>query len=182
MQKYYETQNLTLTLTNDTLLVPIREYLIRNKAFLEPYETVDLNEYFPSQNPKMLVAVDKKKFDDITGLNLWIKKRGKEDIIGSVSLSSIMLNEFSSAYFSYRLDCKEIRKGYMEEACRKCIDIAFNEIGIHRLVAMIMLSNTPSLRLAHKLGFFAEGIANGYAKINSIWEDHVQMALINERL
>lgn len=91
MQKFYQTKNLTLTLTNDTLLIPIREYIIRNKTFLEPYETVNIDDYFPKQNPKIIVETDKKKFDNLTGLNLWIRKKGDKEVIGSVSLNSITL-------------------------------------------------------------------------------------------
>lgn len=177
LKTYYETERLELIVTNKTLVDSIIEYLMENKTFLEPYETVNIDLY-----KKRIVEKDTKKFNELTGLNLWIKKKNDHKLIGSVSLNSITLGDFSSADFGYRLDYRELRKGYMQEACCKCIDIAFNEIGIHRLVAMVMLTNIPSFRLAQKLGFAVEGIAQKYAKVNNRWEDHIQMVMINENI
>jgi ribosomal-protein-alanine N-acetyltransferase len=80
----------------------------------------------------------------------------------------------------YKLDADEINKGYMTEALRKGIDIAFNEVGLHRIEANIMPKNKRSLRTVEKLGFYNEGLAYKYLKINGKWEDHIHMVLLNE--
>lgn len=179
IEKYYETDRLTLTLTNEELVVPISEYIRRNRDFLKPYETVNEIDY-SKENLIKMISKDNLNYLSLTGLNLWIQKKGSRNIIGSVNLSGICISDdFSTALLGARLDKDEVRNGYAYEACEKCIDIAFTEFGIHRLVAMIMISNTPSIKAAQKLGFITEGIARDYAKINGKWEDHIQMILIN---
>jgi len=36
--------------------------------------------------------------------------------------------------------------------------------------------------VTEKLGFYNEGIAQKYLKINGIWEDHVHMVLLNDKV
>jgi len=45
-----------------------------------------------------------------------------------------------------------------------------------------MPKNQRSLRVTEKLGFYNEGIAQKYLKINGIWEDHVHMVLLNDKV
>jgi ribosomal-protein-alanine N-acetyltransferase len=181
MKTYYETSRLTLTLTNDELAYEILDYLRRNKSFLSPYEKVDEEEYFPGGNMNALVMRDVQRFKDKQAVTFWIRKRGEERIIGSVGLSDIiMVDEMSMASLNYRLDREEVRQGYMEEACRKCMSIAFDELLLHRLNVIISTKNEPSKNLACKLGFLTEGIARQFIKINECWEDHILMSKINE--
>ncbi|EOD01178.1 Ribosomal-protein-S5p-alanine acetyltransferase [Caldisalinibacter kiritimatiensis] len=68
----------------------------------------------------------------------------------------------------------------MTEALKMGIDIAFNELKLHRIEANIMPKNEASLRIVKKLGFYEEGVAKKYLKINGKWEDHIHMVLLNE--
>lgn len=45
-----------------------------------------------------------------------------------------------------------------------------------------MPKNQRSLMVTEKLGFYNEGIAQKYLKINGIWEDHVHMVLLNDKV
>jgi len=42
--------------------------------------------------------------------------------------------------------------------------------------------NSASLRVVEKLGFYHEGLAKRYLKINDRWEDHIHMALLNKSI
>jgi ribosomal-protein-alanine N-acetyltransferase len=68
------------------------------------------------------------------------------------------------------------------EAIKKGIDLVFNDYGLHRIEANVMPKNVRSLRVTEKLGFYNEGIAHKYLKINGIWEDHVHMVLLNDNV
>ena len=87
-----------------------------------------------------------------------------------------------SCHLGYKLDNDEINKGYMTEAVEKSIDIIFNEFKLHRIEANIMPRNISSLKVAEKLGFYNEGLAYKYLKINGKWEDHIHMVLLNEKV
>jgi ribosomal-protein-alanine N-acetyltransferase len=63
---------------------------------------------------------------------------------------------------------------------KKCVDIAFMELNLHRLEANIMPRNKASLKVVEKLGFHHEGLARRYLHINGQWEDHIHMVKLNE--
>lgn len=58
----------------------------------------------------------------------------------------------------------------------------FHEFKLHRIEANIMPKNKRSLRAAPKSGFYNEGLAYNYLKINGKWEDHIHMVLLNDNL
>ena len=55
----------------------------------------------------------------------------------------------------------------------------FHEEYHHRLNAYVVPGNLPSIRLIERLSFSYEGIAREYAKIQGVWQDHLQYSLIN---
>ncbi|MGV7207398.1 GNAT family N-acetyltransferase [Oxalobacteraceae bacterium A2-2] len=50
-------------------------------------------------------------------------------------------------------------RGYVTEACRLLVDYLFNVYQYHRLELLIAPENAPSIRIAQKCGFSAEGTA-----------------------
>ena len=88
---------------------------------------------------------------------------------------------FLSCHLGYKLDKDEINQGYMTEALERAKDIIFDEFGLHRIEANIIPRNTRSMRVVQKLGFHEEGLAYRYLRINGKWEDHVHMALLNDK-
>jgi ribosomal-protein-alanine N-acetyltransferase len=68
----------------------------------------------------------------------------------------------------------------MTEAISAGVSVIFEDYGLHRIEANIMPKNKRSLRVAEKLGFYNEGYAKKYLKINGVWEDHIHMVKIND--
>lgn len=69
--------------------------------------------------------------------------------------------------------------GVMTRVCAAAIDHAFKELGLNRVAANYMPRNQRSENFLGKLGFFEEGLARRYLKINGKWEDHVITSLLN---
>jgi len=103
-------------------------------------------------------------------------------VLGSIALNNIVRGAFQSCHLGYKMDQNNINKGYMTEGLEKVIDYAFNVLKLHRIEANIMPHNAASLRVVEKLGFYNEGLAKKYLKINGRWEDHIHMVLLNESL
>lgn len=80
------------------------------------------------------------------------------------------------------MDVDEINMGYITEAIQEGIDIMFHEYGLHRIEANIMPKNVRSFKVVEKLGFYNEGLAYKYLKINGKWEDHIHMVLLNDEV
>ena len=66
----------------------------------------------------------------------------------------------------------------MQEVLRAGIDWAFDELGLHRVMANYLPRNERSARLLTLLGFEREGYAKRYLNIAGVWEDHILTALV----
>lgn len=181
MDVQFETDRLILRTLNKTDAPALLDYFVRNKTFLDPWEVKREASFFTLECMEMLIDEDNNGLKAGHTLRLWISKQeSPKTIIGSVALSSIARGAFQNAFLGYRLDEKEINKGYMTEAIYEMVDIAFNRLKLHRLEANVIPRNKRSIRTVEKVGFESEGISKKYLKINGIWEDHVHMVLLNE--
>lgn len=183
MQKIYETERLLLEVLDKSYAEKVVDYYLKNKSFLEEWEPVRSEEFYTKQYQEE--QLDKALTDIVNdnSLILWIfKKQDEHRILGSIAFTNIVKGVFLSTYLGYKLDKDEINKGYITEAVQKGIEIMFNEYGLHRIEANIMPKNERSLRVAQKLGFYNEGVAYKYLKINGEWEDHIHMCLLNDKL
>ena len=181
MASVYETKRLILKVLDSSYAKAVTDYLTRNRAFMEEWESVKADSYYSEEYQQTNLEKDLSEADAGRSFRLWIFKKGEEDrIIGTVGFSNIIRGAFWSCHLGYKLDQDEVNNGYITEAIRKGIEIVFDEYGLHRIEANIMPRNKPSLRVTEKLGFYNEGLAKRYLKINGVWEDHIHMVLLNE--
>ncbi len=180
MKKIYKTKRLVMKLPELSDAKAILDYFLRNREFLAKFEPVRDKDFYTLRSFEDMINLDKILYDNCQALKYWIYKNDK--VIGSVGLNNIIWGVFLNGYIGYRLDKDEINKGYMTEALQKLIEIAFDDLRLHRLEANIMPRNKASLSVVKKAGFEFEGIAKEYLKINGIWEDHVHMVLLNKKL
>ncbi|MBN2898452.1 MAG: GNAT family N-acetyltransferase [Clostridia bacterium] len=178
----YETERLTLRTINISDLELFKDYLIRNQAFLSEWEPEREDDYYSDVNILDLIENEIASNLEGSGLRLHISLKGEERIIGSIALSNIVRGPFQSCFIGYKLDQDEINKGYMTEALKKIIDIAFKEFKLHRIEANIMPKNQRSIKVVTKAGFEYEGLSKRYLKINGIWEDHAHYTILNSAL
>ena len=182
MKTLYKTDRLILKTLDGTYAPLVLDYVLRNKDFLEKWETEKNENYFTLNYQKMSLKRDLDNFKLEKSLKFWIfKKNNKKRIIGSISLDNIIRGPFQSCFLGYKLDKDELNKGYMTEAVEKIVEIAFNNYGLHRIEANIMPRNIASIRVVEKLGFYNEGLAKKYIMLNGKWEDHIHMVLLNEK-
>ncbi len=180
-----ETERLLLKVIDETYAKRVLDYVTRNKEFMKEWEPIGNDDFYTLDYHDQQL---KKELEHITNgsmFKVWIfKKEDKElnKIIGFISLNNIIRGGFLSCFLGYRLDKDEINKGYMTEAIEKVIQYGFNELKLHRIEANIMPKNKRSLRVVEKLGFYHEGLAKKYLKINGEWEDHIHMVMLNEAL
>ncbi len=183
MKQVYETQRLLLKIVDKSFADLVVDYYLRNRSFLEEWEAVKSEDFYTKQYQEEQLDKELSDIDNNKSFRLWIfRKEDETRIIGSIGFSNIVRGAFLSCYLGYKLDKDEINKGFMTEAIQKGIDIMFNEFGLHRIEANIMPKNKRSLRVVEKLGFYNEGSAYKYLKINGKWEDHIHMVLLNDEV
>jgi len=159
----------------------LQRYLVRNKDFLEEWEPKRSEAYYSLDSITKVIETNNAANENKSGLNLYLLKKGDENIIGNIGLSNIVYGVFQSCYLGYKLDIDEVNTGYMGEGLKKVIEIAFENYKLHRIEANVMPRNVRSIRVLEKLGFENEGISKRYLKINGIWEDHMRFVLFNNK-
>lgn len=183
MKSILHSERLILKRLDENDAEPVLAYLLRNKEFLQPWEPERFDEFYRLDTQKRLLATEAEQHRSGELHKLWIfRKEHPEVVIGSVTLSNIVYGVFQSCHLGYRLDAEQVNRGYMTEAVRSMIDYAFNGLGLHRVEANIMPRNEASLQVVRKLGFYEEGKAIKYLKINGIWEDHLHMVIRNSTM
>lgn len=183
MKKVYETERLLLKVLDKSYAEMVVDYYLKNKPFLEEWEPLRGEEFYTKSYQEEQLDKAVTDIENNNSLILWIfKKEDDHRILGSIAFTNIVKGVFLSSYLGYKLDKDGINKGYITEALQKGIEIIFNEYGLHRIEANIMPQNKRSLRVVEKLGFYNEGIAYKYLKINEKWEDHIHMVLLNDKV
>ena len=97
-----------------------------------------------------------RHFDAAYGFGLFLAD-GR--FAGEVSLGSVQRGPFQMAYVGYWIDEALAGRGYVPEGVVLLMRYAFETLALHRLEAAIVPRNTPSRRVAEKLGLRDEGIA-----------------------
>lgn len=109
----------------------------------------------------------------------YLVRRARDNAIcGVVNLNVITYEALCSAYLSYYAVQQYAERGYMKEGLQQVIDLAFSELGLHRLEANIQPGNERSIRLVESLGFECEGYSPRYLMINGKWRDHERWAIL----
>jgi ribosomal-protein-alanine N-acetyltransferase len=176
-------KRLVLKVLDQRAAKEVLKFTQKNQDFLAEWEPKRDPDFFSLKAQRKLLINEGVRIKNGQLYKVWIYKVNEPNrIIGSISLNNIVRGVFQSCHLGYRIDEDEQRKGYMTEALQVVINYAFNELGLHRIEANIMPRNKASLRVVEKLGFYHEGLAPNYLKINGAWEDHIHMVLRNKEM
>jgi ribosomal-protein-alanine N-acetyltransferase len=118
-----------------------------------------------------------RAFDSAYGFGIFLR-RG--EFIGEVSLGTVQRGPFQSAFVGYWIDQEHAGNGYVPEAVVLALRYAFDELGLHRVEAVIVPRTEASRRVAAKIGLREEGISERFLQIRGVWEDHMRYAITSE--
>ncbi len=79
----------------------------------------------------------------------------------------------------YWVRSDETGNGICTEAVAHLVRIGFEDLGLHRITLRIAVGNSPSERIAEKLGFLQEGTLRDDVKIGTRWVDHTIWGLLS---
>jgi ribosomal-protein-alanine N-acetyltransferase len=158
-------------------------YHVENRAHLTPWEPTRPEEYFTDAFWRAELARQERLARERTLLAFILIPRERPDgeILGRCSLTNIVRGPFQAAHLGFSLAKGATGRGFMLEALREVIRYAFEDLGLHRLMANHQPSNLRSARLLERLEFQEEGLARDYLLIAGEWRDHVLRSLVNER-
>jgi ribosomal-protein-alanine N-acetyltransferase len=182
MKKIYETDRLILKTLSPGEADQALKYYTDNKEFLAPFEPLRDPIFYTLTEQEKCLREDMINAKMGQSIRFWIYLKNEKTLnrpIGNLAFSNIVAGVFLNAFVGYKLDGQYLNKGYMTEALKKGVTIMFTEFGLHRLEANIMPRNIASLSVAKKVGFYEEGLAKKYLRINGVWEDHNHMVIRN---
>jgi ribosomal-protein-alanine N-acetyltransferase len=128
-------------------------------AILSDEETMEFYGHEPHQSIDDTIDVIRQieeRYARKEALRWGIILQGEDRLIGSCSLFHFD-ESFDCAETGYELNRAFWGKGIMTEAMSTVLTFGFNELGLHRIEAVIDIANEHSKNLLLKLGFTYEG-------------------------
>lgn len=99
-------------------------------------------------------------------------------LVGGVTLSNVRRGIAETGTIGYWMGKPYAGRGHGTAAVKAISRYAFRTLGLHRLEAACVPTNTASRRLLEKAGFRLEGEAKAYLKINGAWANHLLFGLV----
>jgi len=108
-----------------------------------------------------------------------IVERGKDEVIGECCLWNID-HEQRCAEIGYELRSSHWGKGFMKETLPPVLDFGFSTLGLHRVQAFTLGTNTPSRKVLTGLGFKHEGTLRLKVPVDGKYVDEFVYGLLKE--
>jgi [ribosomal protein S5]-alanine N-acetyltransferase len=101
-----------------------------------------------------------------------------DTLVGGIGLSNLRRGVSETASLGYWVGHAFARQRYMTAALPLVLQFAFDRLGLHRVEAACLPTNTPSRSLLARAGFQQEGYAREYLCIEGKWQDHLLFAIL----
>ena len=150
------------------------EYLLRNRAFLAPFEPIRSESAFTERAARERLTPTERSC-------AYLALAG-EQVVGQAMLANFARAAFQSCTLGYGVDEHHNGRGIATRLVRHAVRAAFTDHGLHRVEAGTLLDNRASQRVLEKCGFRRIGISPRHVKIAGRWQDHVLFAITAEEL
>lgn len=136
--------------------------------------------------PKFFVSKEKERqwvlntINDTNRMVLGICLKENDKLIGTVNIQDInWINR--SAHVPILLgDKTEWKKGYASEARFLALKFAFEERGLHRVWALVLEDNEPSLKLHERIGYKKEGVLRDSVFKAGRYQNQVYLSILED--
>jgi ribosomal-protein-alanine N-acetyltransferase len=150
----------------------LSELFITNREFLAPWEPLRPEWFFSVEGQRRVVADSLAQQQDGRMFCQAILDPDGE-VVGRINLNNIVRGPFQSASMGYWLAESAGGKGLGTAAVAAMVELAFGELGLHRLEAGTIPENYRSQAVLRKNGFVQFGYAPAYLQIAGRYTDHL---------
>ena len=173
----YTTNRLILKILTPQYARDVLEFQLQDRELFEQYEADRYPDFYTLEHHRKTLEYEFRLALKKMNVRFYVfLKDDPYTIIGTVSLYEIS-STFRRCEIGYKFASRFHGNGYAHEAVLKTIEIAFHELGLHRICAHVQESNIASIRLLEKIGFQKEGVCRHHLCIKGQWTDHLQFSL-----
>jgi ribosomal-protein-serine acetyltransferase len=162
----------------------VRSYALDDAQAL--YDLIDANR--EHLRPWMIWEHTTKSVDDtrtfiqscldepvsIEGNGIWVDG----ELAGGIGLDIDTLS--NSGEIGYWLAERYVGRGIVTRACERFFDMAFDELGLHRMELQAASGNVRSRAVANRLGMFEEGVARDGIRVANGYLDSVEYGILED--
>jgi ribosomal-protein-alanine N-acetyltransferase len=146
--------------------------VVRSREFLAPWEPVRPDSYFTLAGQREAVA--QSLTTAASGLmEPFVIVDDDGEVAGRITLNNIVRGPFQSASMGYWLDQQATGHGLATMAAGELVDLAFCDLGLHRVEAGTLPHNLASQAVLKRNGFEQFGYAPRYLAIAGVYSDHL---------
>ena len=102
------------------------------------------------------------------------------ELAGTIQLVDRGWDALRSAMVGYWVAQARAGRGLATRALREILDVAFGELGLHRVEAGTDVENVPSQRVLERAGFTRVGLLRKHLLIGDTWHDHYLWELLED--
>jgi ribosomal-protein-alanine N-acetyltransferase len=157
----------------------LTQLLIENRDFLAPWEPVRDEEYYTLAAQRKAIEAALERYAQGTAVPHVILGADEGDLVGRITLNTIVRGPFQSASVGYLVGEKYNGRGVATAAVADMKCRAFGDLGLHRLEAGTLKHNFASQKVLERNGFERFGLAPEYLNIAGDWQDHILFQVLN---
>jgi len=145
--------------------------LSENREFLAPYEPEREEAYATAGHQAGVLAHALAEHEAGRCAPFVVLHDG--ELVGRITVNDVVRGPFQSAHLGYFVAESVNGRGVATDAVAQVLALAFGDLGLHRLQAATLLTNSASQAVLQRNGFERIGIARNYLRIAGRWQDHV---------
>jgi ribosomal-protein-alanine N-acetyltransferase len=156
----------------------LAELLRVNREFLAPWDPIREDDYYTVEGQLAVLrdALDRQE-QGTAVTHVIVAEDGR--VVGRITLSGIVRGPFQSCGVGYWVAGPDNGRGLATAALGHLKDLAFGELGLHRIEAGALPHNVRSQRVLERNGFVRFGVAPQYLSIAGQWQDHVMYQVLS---
>jgi [ribosomal protein S5]-alanine N-acetyltransferase len=156
----------------------IAKLLTTSRSFLAPYEPDRGEDYWTADGQRAFLGTALDNY----GRGVCVPHVILDDdgqVAGRITLNTIVRGGFQSCSVGYWVAEAAGGRGLATRAVGAIKEVAFGEMGLHRIEAGTLVDNIRSQRVLARNGFTSFGVAPSYLKIAGKWQDHILFQVLS---